>query len=1115
MQIRTSVLLQLVALLLVSSTNAAELKSQFEAQKHWNSFGKIKSAGSKISVVKQGDSLISNISSNGKQQRAKFLVSKGKHSDVQMKMEFMIPKRSNSGAYFMGRYEIQIFDSFGKDKWTFSDLGGLYQRWPPQRGAGVAAKVNAAKAPGEWQTMDVIFRAPRFDETGRRTAQAYFKEVKINGQVVQANLYAGGPTRSSQFNDEASKGPIMIQGDHGPVAIRNMKIKEIDLSEIKTKKLSADEKRPLAKNGEAMIEMVEMGKGVFQNKGCIECHNTTTNDQIVKTGPAIYGVFQKKPISIKVKESAEDHLVNLPADKSYLYQSLREPTAHLSLNKKDGNKAFLPIMPAFTPEILKDSEIEALYHYLITLNPENLAGPSIHWQNKPSDQYNIWKDRGSVIVQNRPRVQRTIIPGTSARSYFVGLPGNVNYSFDPRTFGISMIWNGPFVSINGMMNGRGKPSSLGDKAIRWNKGNTDFFTPYLESGKLLDRSFTEPALADYHYVYKTLHFEGDYLVEASEIDSEFLGLSTLKNEIPKFSYDIEGNHLDLSFDVRRDNSIHANFDLKLKRSLSLHISNSNFSDFKTSLGKIDGNKWILPAGIHKNVTFSAKRKAKFQNIHTAGSKSVQEEDLNGQKLAWSKAQHIEQVKAGMSKSYTLHNIQAPKDINGRKQLFEPLGIEFLNKDIAFVTTRTAGVWKVIGDKWFLFSEGHYDSLNLVIESEHSIVIGEKPGLTRLIDSDGDNWADKRENISDHFRFCGNYHEYLHGPIAYKGGYLYNLNLTHNLPFNYKAGGAYMGSGGGLKGWMCYIDKDGNFSTFANGFRSPAGLALSPKNEIIYTENQGEYVGTSKIFKVEKGKFYGNPTGLVDLPGLTFKSPEIQWDAVKDKRELAMILLPHNKVMNAPGNPVWDKTKGAFGPFAGQMFLGDQTQSCIYRIARETVNGIDQGVALPFANKLASGVMRLTFNPKDNSLWIGQTGRGWRAQGGAESSLQKITFSGETPDAIQTVNVTPQGFDLHFTKPQKSQNFGSIDVSSWFYVDSPNYGSPEKGSRKENISSVKWSADQKTCSIQFKEFVLESKKGTTNTSRIYLLDLKNTQFGKSQGAFLSKAYYTLNAIPKQK
>ena len=102
---------------------------------------------------------------------------------------------------------------------------------------------------------------------------------------------------------------------------------------------------------------------------------------------------------------------------------------------------------------------------------------------------------------------------------------------------------------------------------------------------------------------------------------------------------------------------------------------------------------------------------------------------------------------------------------------------------------------------------------MIIESENSIVIGEKPGLTRLIDSDGDNWADKRENISDQFRFSGNYHEYLHGPIPYKGGYIYNLNLTHNLPSNYKAGGNFMGTGGGLKGWMCYVNKDGDFSTF--------------------------------------------------------------------------------------------------------------------------------------------------------------------------------------------------------------------------------------------------------------------------------------------------------------
>ena len=207
MQVRISVLLQLLALSLVSSTNAAELKSQFEAEKHWNSFGEIKSAGSKLSVVKQGDSLISNISSNGKQQRAKFLVSKSKHSDVQMKMEFMIPKGSNSGAYFMGRYEIQILDSFNQPKAGFGDLGGLSQRWDSQRNpagfGGVAPLLNVAKAAGEWQSMEVVFRAPRFAADGNKLHHAKFVKVLINGKLVQENIQAKGPTRFSKFNDES------------------------------------------------------------------------------------------------------------------------------------------------------------------------------------------------------------------------------------------------------------------------------------------------------------------------------------------------------------------------------------------------------------------------------------------------------------------------------------------------------------------------------------------------------------------------------------------------------------------------------------------------------------------------------------------------------------------------------------------------------------------------------------------------------------------------------------------------------------------------------------------------------------------------------------------------
>ena len=88
---------------------------------------------------------------------------------------------------------------------------------------------NASKPPGEWQTFDVIFRAPRFDGSGKKIDNARFVKVIHNGRVVHQNVEVTGPTRSSAFNDEKPTGPMMLQGDHGPVAFRNLWLKPLDL----------------------------------------------------------------------------------------------------------------------------------------------------------------------------------------------------------------------------------------------------------------------------------------------------------------------------------------------------------------------------------------------------------------------------------------------------------------------------------------------------------------------------------------------------------------------------------------------------------------------------------------------------------------------------------------------------------------------------------------------------------------------------------------------------------------------------------------------------------------------------------------------------------------------
>lgn len=166
---------------------------------------------------------------NGPIGKTSNLLSKDEFGDVKAHIEFMVSKDSNSGVYFMGRYEIQVFDSWQKEsEYAGIECGGIYQRWDDNRNPkgfeGHSPRVNASRPPGQWQTFDVIFRAPRFDATGRKVANARFEKVVHNGIVIHADVELTGPTRASTYNDEKPKGPLMLQGDHGPVAYRNIQI---------------------------------------------------------------------------------------------------------------------------------------------------------------------------------------------------------------------------------------------------------------------------------------------------------------------------------------------------------------------------------------------------------------------------------------------------------------------------------------------------------------------------------------------------------------------------------------------------------------------------------------------------------------------------------------------------------------------------------------------------------------------------------------------------------------------------------------------------------------------------------------------------------------------------
>ena len=192
---------------------------------------KIHPDNAKLLSVQPGKDLIVN----GEKGRTTNLLSKQNFADVEAHVEFLIPKGSNAGVKFEGLYEIQILDSWGVKTPKAMDCGGIYPRaelLPTYHylDSGFPPKVNACKAPGEWQTLDIVFRAPRFDSSGKKTSNARFDKVVLNGVLIHENQEVSSPTGHAWKNKEIPEGPILLQADHGPVAFRSVRVRSLDPS---------------------------------------------------------------------------------------------------------------------------------------------------------------------------------------------------------------------------------------------------------------------------------------------------------------------------------------------------------------------------------------------------------------------------------------------------------------------------------------------------------------------------------------------------------------------------------------------------------------------------------------------------------------------------------------------------------------------------------------------------------------------------------------------------------------------------------------------------------------------------------------------------------------------
>jgi hypothetical protein len=401
-------------------------------------------------------------------------------------------------------------------------------------------------------------------------------------------------------------------------------------------------------------------------------------------------------------------------------------------------------------------------------------------------------------------------------------------------------------------------------------------------------------------------------------------------------------------------------------------------------------------------------------------------------------------------------------------------------------------------RWWRFAAGLHEPLGLLVLGNGDLAVAQRPEVSRVRDTDGDGRADRVETITAAFGVSGNYHEYNYGPVRDSQGNLYGtLNLgwdargTSTVPY---------------RGWAYKITPQGRFVPFALGLRSPAGLAVSPGDELFVTDNQGDFMPASPLFHVEAGQFYGHPASLRWEAG--YKGPEdaaeLPVERFAGRRRLPAIWFVYGKLGHSPTEPTWDRTGGRFGPFAGQMLVGDQTKSLVTRVALEKVGGRYQGAVFPFRRGFGSGITRLAWD-RSGRLWVGGTDRGWGAIGGRPFALETLSWTGKLPFEIKTMTLTRDGFELRFTKKVApggaAARPSSYALSHFGYHYWKTYGSPHVGVTPVPVKEAKVAPDGLSVRLVLPALVKE---------RVYELVAKGLEAEDGAPLLHEEAFYTLNA-----
>jgi len=459
---------------------------------------------------------------------------------------------------------------------------------------------------------------------------------------------------------------------------------------------------------------------------------------------------------------------------------------------------------------------------------------------------------------------------------------------------------------------------------------------------------------------------------------------------------------------------------------------------------------------------------------------------------------------------------------------EVSGIAVLDDQSIAVAIRKGEVWFLDGVyddppsqvKYHRFANALHEPLGL-FRAGDTFYSAQRSELTAMRDTDGDRVADEYRTVAKGWGVTGHYHEYAFGPkIDGTGNLWVTLNIgmgladkqlgrtAPNAPFNYKQGR--------WRGWAMQIKPNGEMIPVAAGLRSPSGIGSNAAGDMFYTDQQGNWVATNALHHLRPGAFYHHAESLasMNLPGSTIHDvAEVPdglplADAIGRMPQLKppAVWFPYKKMGQSATDIVLDASDGKFGPFQGQLFIGEFTQAGVQRVFLEKVGGEYQGACFPFRRGFASAVLRLA-QGTDGSMFVGLTNRGWSSLGPASHGLQRLVWTGKTPFEIREMRAKPNGFELVFTKPVDRASASrpeSYSLRSYSYLFHSTYGSDEIQQQDLAVRAAKVSENGLRVELQ-----------VAGLRELFVHELVVhgvRDAAENQPPLHAEAYYTLNRIP---